>query len=317
MVTLSPCHLVTLSPGHLVNTYMSLLFLFVDGIGLAPAGPDNPLASADTPALHSLLGGPLTAEAVQEREGLLLRPIDANLGVEGLPQSGTGHTALLGGFNAAALHGRHQPHFPPVALRPRLAQENIFTMAHGQGRRAAFANLFGPNYWVALAAGKLRRSASVIAAEGAGVRLRTIEDFQAGRAVCWDVTGILLQHREPEITPVAPLTAGAALAGLAHDHELVFFETFLPDLAGHDRLAITLPEALTLVDALIGATLAAMRPTDTLLVTSDHGNAESIVLRTHTRNPVPLLAVGPQALTFASVEDIAGIAGAIVHGLSK
>jgi 2,3-bisphosphoglycerate-independent phosphoglycerate mutase len=295
---------------------MSIIFLFVDGIGLAPAGPDNPLASADTPSLNALLSGPLTIEAIQEREGLLLRPLDANLGVEGLPQSGTGHVALLGGINAAALHGRHQPHFPPVALRPQLAQENIFTMAHEQGHRAAFANLFGPNYWVALAAGKLRRSASVIAAEGAGVRLRTIEDFQAGRAVCWDVTGILLRHREPEVTPVTPQAAGAALTGLAHDHNLVFFETFLPDLAGHDRLAIALPEALTLVDALIGATLAAMRPEDTLLVTSDHGNAESIVLRTHTRNPVPLLAVGPQAHTFAAVNDISEVAGAIARSLN-
>jgi len=39
---------------------MSLIFIFLDGVGLAPAGPDNPLASADTPSLRALLGGPLT-----------------------------------------------------------------------------------------------------------------------------------------------------------------------------------------------------------------------------------------------------------------
>ena len=48
--------------------------------------------------------------------------LDATLGVPGLPQSGTGHVALLAGVNAPALHGRHQPHFPPVALRPLAAR---------------------------------------------------------------------------------------------------------------------------------------------------------------------------------------------------
>ncbi|MDQ2998229.1 MAG: aminotransferase class I/II-fold pyridoxal phosphate-dependent enzyme, partial [Chloroflexota bacterium] len=53
---------------------------------------------------------------------MLFKAIDATLGVDGLPQSGTGQTALLAGFNAAALHGRHQPHVPPVALRALLAE---------------------------------------------------------------------------------------------------------------------------------------------------------------------------------------------------
>src|SRR5919108_1918324 len=121
---------------------MSIIFIFLDGIGLAPAGPDNPLTEADTPALHALLGGPLTAEGTQARAGLLLKGIDATLGVPGLPQSGTGQTALLAGFNAAALHGRHQPHFPPVALRPLLAQRSVLRAVVEGGGRATFANAF-------------------------------------------------------------------------------------------------------------------------------------------------------------------------------
>ena len=90
---------------------MSLIFIFLDGVGLAPAGPDNPLASADTPSLRALLGGPLTIEQTkgcelgvgswglvrnpqpptpQLRTQLLFKAIDATLGVDGLPQSGTG-----------------------------------------------------------------------------------------------------------------------------------------------------------------------------------------------------------------------------------
>src|SRR5919107_1873295 len=98
---------------------MSLIFIFLDGVGLAAAGPDNPLASADTPALRALLGGPLTIEQVRGWETsaaqgertdggcgpdllvppassnpqtpipILFKAIDATLGVDGLPQSGT------------------------------------------------------------------------------------------------------------------------------------------------------------------------------------------------------------------------------------
>ena len=89
---------------------MSLIFIFLDGVGLARAGPDNPLSSADTPALRALLGGPLTIEQASG-QGLgvgswsggsdsqpltpiphppvpvLFKAIDATLGVDGLPQS--------------------------------------------------------------------------------------------------------------------------------------------------------------------------------------------------------------------------------------
>ncbi len=104
---------------------MSLIFLFIDGVGLAPAGPDNPLTTAEMPVLQALLGGPLVASSAGTRGLLLLKGIDATLGVPGLPQSGTGQTALLAGFNAAEMHGRHQPHFPPVALRPLLAERSV------------------------------------------------------------------------------------------------------------------------------------------------------------------------------------------------
>jgi len=237
---------------------MSLIFIFIDGVGLAPAGLDNPLSDADTPALRRLLGGPLTIEQTQSLwmedggwriEGrrdppssllpqgqLLFKPIDATLGVDGLPQSGTGQTALLAGVNAAKLHGRHQPHFPPVALRGLLAERSIFRRVQSRGGRATFANPFGPGYWQALAARRLRRSASVIAAEGAGLRFRDGEALRAGRAVSWDVTNAAMRARDIQAPLVTPSQAGANLARLAHDHDLVFYESFLPDMAGHGRL---------------------------------------------------------------------------------
>src|SRR6266542_2341673 len=238
---------------------MSLIFVFIDGVGLAPAGPDNPLTDADTPALRALLGGPLTIERASAphppaplrlrsgqasptqrggeqllpcppswekgigdggRRPMLFKAIDATLGVMGLPQSGTGQTALLAGVNAAALHGRHQPHFPPVALRPLLAERNMLRRVVLRGGRAAFANAFGPRYWEAVAARRIRRSASVIAAEGAGLGFRDLDDLRAGRAIAWDVTGAALREHEPYagLPFFTPHEAGTNLARLADDH---------------------------------------------------------------------------------------------------
>lgn len=296
---------------------MAVIFFFLDGVGLAPAGPDNPLAAAPTPALRRLLGGPLTAERVQRREGLLLAAIDATLGLDGLPQSGTGHTALLTGENAAALHGRHQPAYPPVALRPLLAQRSLFRRVAERGGKAAFANAFTPGYWQAIAERRTRRPASVLAAEGAGLRLRDLDDLRAGRALAGDITGAFLREQLGEAVPlVAPEQAGANLAALARTYDFVFFECFLPDLAAHGRAAVGLDRAMELVDGCLGGALAALGPRDTLLLTSDHGNAESRAAPTHTRNPVPLLAVGPAALAFDRVRDISAVAEVILEILA-
>lgn len=302
---------------------MSIIFVFVDGVGLAPRGADNPLSNAPTPTIERLLGGMLTIEQTGMLPTALLQPLDATLGIDGLPQSGTGQTALLTGVNAAQLHGRHQPHFPPVALRPLLAEQSIFRRVAGAGGRATFANAFGARYWEALAARKVRRSASVIAAEGAGMRFRDEDDLRAGRALTWDITGDVARTRGA--TPaIDARVAGARLAHLALDYDLVFFETFLTDLAGHGRLTgvpgdgatpsvvAQIHDAMARIDGLIAGALAAMRPGDTLVMTSDHGNIESLAAPTHTRNPVPLLVVGPGMARFTHLTGIEHIADAIV-----
>lgn len=317
-----------------------MILFFIDGVGLAPAGSDNPLSRLPTPTFRALLRGPLTLEALQQRQGLLLRAIDATLGVDGLPQSGTGQMAILGGFNAPTLHGRHQAHFPPVALRPKLAQENIFGAAQAVGARVAFANVFGPNYWQALSSRHIRPAASVIAAQGAGIKLRTLADLVNGRALCWDISATQLRMREPDIPKQTAEHAGHVLAALAREHEFVYFESFLPDLAAHGRLTSRwtshsagdtsqndayaepgvmeqLADAFERIDRLLGSLLEAMRAEDTLVITSDHGNAESLSAPAHTRNPVPLLVIGPHAPRFVQVANIAEIAGVITEILGE
>jgi phosphopentomutase len=75
------------------------------------------------------------------------------------------------------------------------------------------------------------------------------------------------------------------------------------------------PEVLARIDRLLGGLRAALRPADTILITSDHGNIEDDTTQSHTRNPVPLLVIGPDAPRFAAVTRIDEVAPAILAAL--
>lgn len=293
-----------------------VLLLFVDGIGLALAADDNPFATEPTPALRALLGGPLTVEQCRSTAGLLLRGLDATLGVDGLPQSATGQTALFTGVNAPAHLGRHVTAFPGPRLAAILAEHSVLARAGQAGRQVTFANPFTPRYLDEVAAGERRLSATTLAAKAAGAPLRDVADLLAGRAVAFDVERDHFAERAGAAVPgVSAEEAGRHLAALAAEYDLTLFETFVTDLAGHRRWGWTAAEALRRLDGLLSGFLPARAADVTLVLTSDHGNLEESGHTRHTTNPVPLLVVGPAAPCFASARAITDVAPAILAAL--
>lgn len=287
---------------------MAVIVVLVDGVGIAPASEHNAVGMG-LPLLAERLGGPLVADEIRSASW---RPINATLGVPGLPQSGTGHTAIWGGWNAAAENGRHQPSYPTVAMRARLVEHNLFIAVQALGKRVAWANAYLPGYEEAIATRRLRHTAGTWAALNAGLRLRDVDDLLQGTAVAWDVDQRMARGRPgcetlPVITPQA---AGERLTQLAHEHDLVAFETYLPDLAGHGRIPLSPVDALRLVDGLLVGVIDGLRAQDTLVVVSDHGNVEDMTTRIHTRNPVPLITLG--AAGFVDVQAIDGVMGAVL-----
>ena len=295
---------------------MSLIFVMVDGVGLAPCASHNPVATG-MPGLRSLLGAPLDDALWIETPALHAVPIDATLGIAGLPQSGTGHTAIYGGFNAAALNGRHQPGYPTAAMRDNLARHNVFRVASEAGYRVAWANAYLPGYGQAVERRRLRHTAGTWGAMEAGLELRGLEHLLAGTAVSWDITQSMARSRPGcgDLTLISPESAGQRLVRLAATHDLVAFETYLPDLAGHGRIPHTPEEALAVVDGLLVGVAEARRPEDTLVMTSDHGNVEDARTHVHTRHPVPLVSLGPAAGVFARVRAIDGVMEALLEAL--
>lgn len=281
---------------------MAMVMIFVDGLGLGPDEPDlNPLARASMPTMRRLLDGvPLTAPAGAEpgqplvaNERAVLVPVDARLGVPGLPQSATGQTALLTGVNGAKALGRHVSGAPTPTLAKILRAHSIFKQLGAAGLTGTFANPFTADYFEAVEAGRMRLSATTTALLGGGLEPRMLEDLLAGRAVFHDITGAGLRERGHEVPLVSPREAGRRLAALASNWDFTLFEYFLTDMAGHAQdvdMALRLLEQL---DAFIGSVLEHVDLDENLvLLISDHGNVEDLSVKTHTFNHVPALVAG-------------------------
>ena len=294
------------------------MLVFVDGVGLSPARPGNPLFDHPTPALDDLCGGSLTLERRTTRDGVVLRAIDANLGVEGLPQSATGQTTLFTGINAAEFMGRHVAAFPGPRLRGLIERSGLLRRVRALGGRVTFANAFSSAYFEQLEQRRRRPSVSVLAAWSAELELRNLDDLEARRALSWDLERDYVSRAvQREMPRIEAREAGADLSRLTAEHELTVFETFLPDLVGHRRLSIGAEEVVRRLDGLLEGLVASLPLNVTLVLTSDHGNFEEPQHKRHTRNPVPLLAVGPRAGLFREAECLADVTPLILKALGR
>ena len=293
-----------------------VLLVFVDGVGLGPPSPDNPFSTLDLPAFERLAGGQRwTADAAPlGRARHVFRPIDATLGVEGLPQSGTGQAALFTGENAAEVHGRHYGPFPPTTVRPAVVERSVFARlaTHVTADRLAFANAYPERFFSAVQRTG-RWTATTLAASGAGVRLRRGADVARGEALPADLTGETWARLiDPDHVPTTEVEAARRLAGIAASHAFTLSEYFLTDKAGHSRDPARASAVLHALDRFFGALLDHLADDDLLLVTSDHGNIEDLSTKSHTRNPVPLVAWGRGAEAFADARSLLDVTPRIV-----
>lgn len=271
--------------------------VFLDGVGFGSNEASvNPFFSATIPALRSLLGGvvPSLQHQVVSSGSASLVPLDACLGVEGLPQSGTGQTALFTGVNSAQLIGKHFGPHPYSSLRPVIEERNIFKQLLGAGRRPCFANAFPQRFFDYMTLHPARMSVTTLSCHSAGLQLRQAAALSTGKAVSADITGEGWRDLGyPDMPVVSPQEAGRRLAMLTLDHDFVLFEYWKTDYAGHSG---DMAEAIAVIerfDGLLGGILDALDMRSTLLIiTSDHGNLEDMTTKSHTRNPVPAILYG-------------------------
>jgi hypothetical protein len=270
---------------------MGTLLLFIDGVGIGRDAPEeNPFAAAGVRRLGPVSGRP-------SADGAAFRPLDTTLGVEGLPQSATNQTALFTGVNAPRVVGRHVQGLPGPTLREILNRESLFLKLVRAGRKPTFANAYTRKH---LEARRPRWSATTRMVLASGIPFRMLEDEgMRGEALYHDYTGDWHFRLGFDVPRYDAEGAARVLVGLAETHDLVLYEYFLTDLAGHRGSWGEKILQARRVEDLVDRVLARIDlDRHRLVVVSDHGNLEEGRHKLHTLNPVPLLAWGAGAGRF-------------------
>lgn len=296
-----------------------VIMIFLDGVGIGRKDARvNPLMAARLPHLRGLLGGeiPSRGNRTWSTADATVMPVDATMGVAGLPQSGTGQTALFTGVNAPRLVGKHFGPYPYSTLRPVIEAHSIFTRLVHAGRAACFANAYPQKFFDYIERRKTRMTVTNYSCLTAGIPLRRAEHLHDGVAVSADISGAAwpgLGH--PDIQPITPAQAGERLGRLSATYDFVLFEYWKTDHEGHAQSMDGAVAAMEMIDTMIGGLLATVDPRSTLLViTSDHGNMEDLSTKTHTLNPVPLILAGDgHAVTAQRVLHFGGSAPDLTH----
>jgi len=299
-----------------------VFLLFLDGVGLGSPDPQiNPFAAAELPHLESLMEGRRLLSGLEPFDGTRasFRSADATLGVDGLPESATGQSALLTGVNVPRMIGTHFGPKPDPRIRAILKNNNLLSRLTEAGLCCRLLNAYPASYFDLIRSGRRLHSAIPLAFDLAGIPLATEEDLIRGNAISADFTGrgwhTRLQYTG---TPVlTPHQAGKRMAELALQNDFTVFDHWPTDYAGHFGEMRGAVRLLEMLDRVLGGLVAAMTGTElTVVVTSDHGNIEDLSARGHTRNPVPALILGPPAVREAiagRMEDLTGFAPAVLE----
>ncbi len=291
-----------------------ILFIFIDGIGIGEENPKtNPFSRANLTCLSSLLGGKTLSDPNVPSSGarFSLIPLDACLGVEGMPQSATGQAVLMTGLNIPRILGYHYGPKPNDVIAEIISKGNIFSWLQQSNKSTFFMNAYPQRYFDGINSGRRLLSSIPLAVTSAGIRLNTVQDLVDGKALSADLTGNgWHQHLNvPDIPLYSPYQAGEKITTLAQQYDFSLIEYWLSDYAGHSQEMSYACEVLEQIDGMLCGLLSTWDDEDGLiLITSDHGNLEDLNTHRHTQNPVPALVVGSPILRDQFTENLSNLA---------
>ena len=284
---------------------MKMVFLFVDGVGIAGPAADNPINAEVCPTLWRLFK-------------MHAKPIDACLGVDGPPQSATGQATMFTGVNCAREMGRHCEGFPGLQLREIVQRDNLFLALRRAGRKVRFADAYLVDSAEELEQRRFKSVTTVMALTTPEV-ISTASDLMADRALMQDLTRETIQDRYPDIRVIPPQRAAEHLFRIACENDFTLYEFFQTDVAGHSMDYPRACAVLRAYDAFLAALVRSAEAAGiTIVITSDHGNIEAIGQRGHTTNPVPFVAYGPKGRDLRErVSSLADVTPAVLSAFAS
>ncbi len=298
---------------------MSVIFLFIDGVGLGDESPENPLINDSLNGFSFMSGGKyLTnkAEPIHKNNHLFV-PVDATLGVEGLPQSGTGQAALFTGENAPQKIGKHFGPYPHSGVKPLLRKHSLFKKVQAKGKACMFINAY-PDAFFVHHEKRNRWTCTTLMTKNADIRLNTVQDVKDGTAVTAGLTQKSWKEKLNISVPViTPEEAANRLIYQVVDYDLILHEYYLTDKAGHSQKPEKAEKYLSRYDRFLQELIHSKPKNTTIVLCSDHGNIEDLSKKTHTFNKVPLFAYGRGSGALNHADSIMDVTPGILEVLSK
>ena len=285
---------------------MKIIFIFIDGFGLGERNESkNPVTAAKTPTIDYILSH-FTVHAT-----------DTTMGVKGLPQSATGQTAIFTGVNAAKVVGKHVSGQPGETLKKIIGEDNIFKILQNRGLKVTNSNVYRQEYLDKMLDPTDRHhkpSVTSIMTQAAGMKFRSVEDYEKGLGIYHDITGQILLESGYLVECITPKDAAERLYRISREFDFTLYEHFLTDIVGHTMDMGAAIKEIELLDIFLGELLKLVNLNeDYILITSDHGNIEDISVKTHTFNKVPTIILGKmsEGLTL-QIESLVDIMPAII-----
>jgi 2,3-bisphosphoglycerate-independent phosphoglycerate mutase len=300
-----------------------VIFIFFDGCGVGQADSANPFFVAASRHL------PFWNEGMALPDGTPIAAIDATLGIPGTPQSASGQTALFCGARAAEIADRHRNGYPDRGLRQVILKKNLLSLLAAKGAAACYLNAYpahdelftathvriepdGHLWFSPLFPERFKRMISVTSCMllASGQKPFGAAAIRAGKALYQDFSNAQLIEKGLSLPVFSPEQAAGIIFKAAGRFDFLLYEYFQTDIYAHRRSFAECVGLVRDLDRLIGDLLSRLdKKSDTLVLTSDHGNLEDHLLRGHSRNPVPLIAWGRHGARLrkkiCSISDVA------------
>lgn len=291
--------------------------VFLDGVGIGKKDElYNPFFKYGFKTFENLFGTIPSLDNLRLTNGShFLFPTDATLGIDGLPQSGTGQAALFCGFNAPKFAGKHYGPYPFTTTIPILQKDSILVYFRDKYNSSYFANAYPKAFFDYINSGRSRLSVTTLTCKLAGIKLNRVSDVRTGNALTAELTNERWNQRLGyKLRVIKPKTAARRLLRIAKKYKFTLYEYYLSDHIGHLRLANEFEKLFKELDEFLFTLLEEVNSEQmTLIICSDHGNLEDLSVKTHTRNPAITLTAGKAAKVISeSVSDITQIKKAII-----
>lgn len=287
---------------------MSIIFIFIDGVGIGEASKENPFFKDSYESFQILSGENFSKNGEPiVSQNHIYKAIDANLEIEGLPQSGTGQTTLFTGKNASKVIGKHFGPYPHSGIKYLLKEKSIFHAVKEAGKKPYFMNAYPPIFFE-LSERRNRWSCTTLMTKSAEMKLNSTAEVLSEEALTAEIVQNAWRERlDINIPKITAANAAERLLNVAPNYDLVLYEYYLTDKAGHTKELENAQRVLKTLDEFLLYIIRNKRSEDILVITSDHGNLEDLSVKTHTRNEVPLFVLGEGAEAFGEIDSLIGV----------